>query len=101
MNVLTALFNSSLTEPNFFPESLPDITDFADIKPLWANIPEIQAVVTQTIAPQVLGRVKFRGTRWRALSDRTYPLVEGTIVQVIGRHRSNILIVEPIQEAVI
>jgi membrane-bound ClpP family serine protease len=98
MNVLKALFNSSLTESDVVSESFSDVMEFSDIKPLWANITEIQAVVTQTIAPQVLGRVKFRGTRWRALSDRAYPIAEGTVVRVIGRQRSNILVVEPVHE---
>ena len=100
MNVLKAVFDSPLTQSKFLPDSFTDMTEFSEIKPLWANVTEIQATVTQTIAPKVLGRVKFRGTRWRALSDRGYPLTEGTVVRVIGRQRSNILIVEPVHTPV-
>lgn len=55
-----------------------------------------KAVVTRTIAPDELGRVKFQGTWWRAGSDRSIVLQVGTTVRVIGRQRSNILIVEPL-----
>lgn len=96
MNVLKTLFNTTAPKSNFVAESLVEMSQFPDIQPLWANLTEIQATVTQTIAPQVLGRVKFRGTRWRAVSDRPYPLAEGTVVQVVGRHRTNILIVQPV-----
>jgi hypothetical protein len=101
MNVLKALFNSSFTESSLFPESFEESSYFPEIEPLWINIQEVQAIVTQTIAPQVIGRVKFRGTRWRALSDRPYALPEGTLVQVIGRHRTSILIVQPVNPSVV
>lgn len=101
MNVLKDLFNSPLTESNLFPESFDKIAYFPEVQPLWADIEEIQAVVSEAIAPKKMGRVKFRGTRWRALSNRPYPLLEGTFVQVIGRHRTSILIVEPITQSVV
>lgn len=97
MNVFKILFNSSLTEPDFRSESLIDeISPFSEIQALWTNFADVQATVSQAIAPQMLGRVKFRGTWWRALSDRPDCLPEGTLVKVIGRHRTNILIVTPI-----
>ena len=98
MTVWNALLNNTMTESPVPAEALTDGWPWPDMQPLWANVTEIQAVVTETIAPQLLGRVKFQGTRWRALSDRPYPLTAGTVVQVIGRQRSNILVVEPVEQ---
>lgn len=74
-----------------------DLAPWSDISVPTTTIADIQAIVLQTIAPQALGRVQFRGTRWRALSHLLAPIEEGTVVKVIGRQRTSILIVEPIQ----
>ncbi|NER79722.1 MAG: hypothetical protein F6K42_09085 [Leptolyngbya sp. SIO1D8] len=84
----------SNSESDFFDGSLTEVAEMADVEPLWKNIEETEAIVIEAISPETLGRVKFQGTRWRAWSDR--PLTVGTEVRVIGRQRSNILIVEPV-----
>lgn len=98
MNVIQALLDAS-TNHLKTPENSPsDVSQMVEIQPLWADLADIEAVVTQAIAPHNMGRVKFRGTRWRALSDLGHTLPAGTHVQVIGRHRTSILIVEPMDE---
>jgi hypothetical protein len=96
MNVLKALFNTSLSEAPLWSAPSTDLPGWPAVEPLWQPVSEASAIVTETIAPQTLGRVKFQGTRWRAYSDRPWPLEAGTAVRVIGRHRSNILIVQPL-----
>lgn len=98
MNLIQALLGASSPDSTTSNSSPDDVPKMLEIQPLWADLAEIEAVVTQAIAPHEMGHVKFRGTRWRALADFSQTLPEGTHVQVIGRHRSNILIVEPMGE---
>ncbi|MBE7381326.1 MAG: NfeD family protein [Leptolyngbya sp. SIO1E4] len=94
MNVLNTVFNNQTATSDLFERSLGNMPGLPNVQPLWKNIEKTQATVTETIAPNTLGRVKFQGTRWRAWSNS--PLTTGTAVRVIGRQRSNILIVEPV-----
>ncbi|MEM9003845.1 MAG: NfeD family protein [Cyanobacteria bacterium P01_F01_bin.86] len=96
MNLLKALFSTPITEADLCEQSDVEMHTFPDVEPLWQDFDKNQAVVTETISPNMLGRVKFQGTWWRAGSDLAFTLEAGTTVQVIGRHRCSILIVEPI-----
>ena len=101
MNLLKTLFSTPVNDTDLYEESVMAMRDFpADIEPLWKDFERNQAQVTETITPNTLGRVKFQGTWWRALSDRPLTLEVGTIVRVIGRQRCNILIVEPLHAEV-
>ncbi|MDB9528455.1 NfeD family protein [Oscillatoria sp. CS-180] len=97
MNVFKALLDTPNADLVGFEPSVDDKFQISEVQPLWTDIAEIEAVVTQAIAPDGMGRVKFHGTRWRALTERSYTLPAGTSVHVIGRHGSNILVVEPMQ----
>ncbi len=96
MNLLKTLFTVSLTEPDDSTASSLTLPGTLAIEPLWTTLRENRAVVTDTIAADHLGKVKFQGTWWRAMSDRGLTLEPETAVRVIGRQRTNILIVEPL-----
>jgi membrane protein implicated in regulation of membrane protease activity len=80
---------------------MDDLAPWSDTPMPVAAMADTQAIVSQTIAPRTLGRVQFRGTRWRALSYLPVPILAGTVVNVIGRQRTSILIVEPIQPSIV
>lgn len=95
MTLLKVLFSIPKTEPDLLGQMVTDGPNSTDVKPLWKKVTDNRATVTEMIAPDSLGHVKFQGTRWRAASDRGLTLEVGTVVRVIGRRHSNILIVEP------
>lgn len=94
MNLLKALLETTTIESaTRTSDKTPSTTP--KMKPLWTSFAENKAIVTEAIAPNTIGHIKFRGTRWRACSDRPLPLKQGMAVRVIGRQRCNILVVEP------
>jgi hypothetical protein len=58
--------------------------------------PTLTAQVEDPILPGQLGHVTFQGCRWRACHVQAKPLCPGQKVRVVGRYRSNILVVEPL-----
>lgn len=97
MNLLKTLFSTA--EVDILSSSLKEATLISEEDQLGEDAEADRAVVTRRISPDSLGRVKFQGTWWRAGSDRALILETGTLVRVVGRQRSNILIVEPISAA--
>ncbi|MEB3268038.1 MAG: NfeD family protein [Leptolyngbya sp.] len=94
MNLLKALFPITEDPSHFFDNTLPFFSGH------WPELttpsPILLAQVDDPIAPGQLGHVKFQGSRWRACHQGRMVLVTGQQVQVVGRQRSNILVVEPI-----
>lgn len=95
MNVLKTLFTT--TNADFLQRPAGKAPLMVEVRRGCRDTEADQAMVTRTISPDELGRVKFQGTWWRAGSDRSLVLQAGTSVRVIGRQRSNILIVEPLE----
>jgi len=100
MKLLKSLLSTPNSESRSREVTPMDLPNLVNIEPLWTSFAETKATVTRLIAPDTLGRVKFQGTSWRAWSDRPFTLEPGTVVRVIGRQRSNILVVEPSELAV-
>jgi hypothetical protein len=100
MNVLKAIFNSSTEETDFFATTHPLANTFWNADHGEPPLPsDTLAVVKTEITPGQLGRVTFRGVRWRACCDRAFSIPLETQVRVLGR-RANILVVEPMGRAV-
>lgn len=55
-----------------------------------------QGTVTQTIEPNVAGRVLFQATTWFAICPYKTVLLPNTYVRVIGQYNATTLIVEPV-----
>ena len=94
MNLLTALFPANEDSYRFFENTLPFFSVFW-LEPAGPGKQPI-AKVDDPIHPGQLGHVKFQGSRWRACHQGRMVLAIGQQVQVVGRQRSNILVVEPI-----
>jgi membrane-bound ClpP family serine protease len=93
MNVLKVLFGAEEEENAFFENTYPLTDDlFGFSNSFQENALDPIALVCEPIHPGRLGRVKFRGVRWRACSDRPEVIPEGLTVRVVGR-RSNVLVV--------
>ena len=54
-----------------------------------------QAIVSETIYPEHLGRIQFQGSWWSAWCEQDVVLTPGKVVQVIGR-RNITLLVQPV-----
>jgi len=101
MNLLKALFSSDVEDTNFFESTYPLTNNFFNGgQSNWQTDADVLAVVRSPIHPGQLGHVKFRGVRWRACCDRPLCIAVGAQVRVLGR-RTNILVVEPIQDQVL
>ena len=55
-----------------------------------------QGVITQTVNPEVRGRVLFQATTWFAICPHKMELSPQTFVRVVGQYDATTLIVEPI-----
>lgn len=97
MNVLKVLFYGSEHNSPLYEDTRLALEDIFDLDSNHlGNRFEPLAIVVDPILPGQFGHVKFQGSRWRAYSDR--PIATDTTVRVIGRQRSNILLVEPVPE---
>lgn len=51
-----------------------------------------EAVVDDTIAPNRIGRVRFRATYWNARCDRSLTFLPGEVVEVVGIDNLTLLV---------
>lgn len=51
-----------------------------------------EAIVDDTIAPNQIGRVRFRATYWNARCDRPMTFLPGEVVEVVGIDKLTLLV---------
>lgn len=97
MNLLNALFPTrEAPHDSYFSDHSRSLGErHGSHQPAGLLDPTLTAQVDDPIVPGQLGHVTFQGCRWRACHVQANPLYPGQKVRVVGRYRSNILVVEP------